>query len=420
MRALCFLVPFLILGCSPAFCAESPATAEGHALAPVLQTMVDNHLVSGAVALVASPDKVMEVEAVGRASLKTGEPMRADSLFWIASMTKSMTATALMMLVDEGKVNIADPVEKYLPEFKEQLVAGNDQAPAHPPRRPITLRDILTHTSGLILAGDPLLRRDYSLASEVAQIAAQPLRQEPGTKYEYNNSGINTAGRIIEVVSGITYAEFMQRRLFEPLGMRDTTFWPSEEQAARLAHSSRRNPDTQDLEEVQFDTQVTPAVIEKLGHGVKVPQAMIADMGVGTVSEYATHYAMPAGGLYSTAHDLGAFGQMLLNGGQHHGQRLLSAAAVREMTSNQTGEVRVNPQEAYGLGYSVKIREDEGLSVGSFGHRGARRTAIWIDPVRRLAMVLLVERMDMSGAEQKQLYPPFLQTAVDAFGLHVP
>jgi CubicO group peptidase (beta-lactamase class C family) len=343
--------------------------------------------------------------------------MRPDDLFWIASMSKSITATAFMMLVDEGKVSIDDPVEKYLPEFKGQLVISDgDKAHAHPPAHPITVREILTHTSGLIPASDPKATRAYSLKENVAGYSAVPLIREPGTKYEYNNCGISTAGRIIEVLSGMSYADFVQQRLFTPLEMKDTTFWPTPEQAKRLAHSARFTADKSALEEVQLDKNLTQQVIEKLSRGMTVPSAMIGEMGVGVISDYTHHFAEPAGGLYSTAADLGNFCQMLLDGGVYHGKRLLSENAVKQMTSVQTGNIPVSPVEAYGLGWSVKIRPDQGLSVGSFGHRGARRPAMWVDPNSQLVMVLLVERFDMPGDAQNELYNTFLKAAIEKYG----
>jgi CubicO group peptidase (beta-lactamase class C family) len=385
------------------------------ALAPLLQSLVDKQVIAGAVALVVDKDSTLAFEAVGSASLRAKRPMHADDLFWIASMTKPLTATALMMLVDEGKVALVDPVEKYLPEFKGQLVATGD-GPPHAPAHPITIREIMSHTSGLVRASDPVFRNTYVLKDCVAKCGTTPLIREPGTKYEYNNSGINTGGRIIEVVSGLPYAVFMQRRLFDPLGMKDTTFWPTEAQAARLAHTARRAKDRQSLEEVEFDKGVTPALIERLGRGAQVPAPMIADMGSGQITNYGYHFCEPAGGLYSTAADLGVYCQMLLNGGVFHGQRLLSEAAIQTMASGQTGKVPVIPEEGYGIGWSVKTRVSEGLSVGSFGHRGARRTAMWIDPHHQLGMIILVERFDMTGPEQEQLYGPFLKAAIAAFG----
>jgi CubicO group peptidase (beta-lactamase class C family) len=409
------LVKAALVACAVCFAALAPGAEPPGVIAPVLQSLVDKQVIAGAVTLVVDKETTLALDSVGYASLGTKRPMRTDDLFWIASMSKPITAAALMMLVDEGKVRLSDPVEKYLPEFKGQMVAEGD-GPPHPPAHSITVREIMSHTSGLVRAGDRVFRNAYVLKDWVARCGATPLVREPGTKYEYNNSSINTGGRIIEVVSGMPYADFMQRRLFDPLGMKDTTFWPTDAQAARLAKTVRRSQDKQSLEEIRLDKGVTPALITRLGRGTKVPAPILADMGIGQLTFYANRFAEPAGGLYSTGADLGAFCQMLLNGGLHHGQRLLSEAAIRTMTSNQTGNVRVSPQEGYGIGWSVKIRDDEGASVGSFGHRGARRTAMWIDPKNQLAMIVLVERFDMTGEEQKQLYGSFMKAAVATYG----
>lgn len=396
------------------------ATTHNSALKPVLQSLVDKHLVAGAVGLAANKDGILELDAVGEADLVTHQPMPANAMFWIASMSKSLSAAALMMLVDEGKVSLDDPVEKFLPEFKGQQVAASDGS-LHAPGHPITVREIMSHTSGLILASDKALKRTQSLKENVAEYAKQPLRHEPGAKYEYNNCGINTGGRIIEAVSGVPYAKFMQRRLLDPLGMKDTTFWPNAEQAARLAHTARRNPDKPDpnvLEQIKQDKNVETRVILKWSEGVPVPAPITADMGAGVAMNYARHYGEPAGGYYSTAQDIGTFCRMLLNRGVHDGRRLLSENAVRAMTAVQTGNVPVSPQEAYGIGWSVKLRDDEGQSVGSFGHRGARRTTMWVDPANDLVMVLLIERFDMNGEEQKIVYGSFMKAAEKAYGKH--
>ena len=393
---------------------DRTAPKSAQPLAAVLQSLVDKHIVPGAVALVASKDKVLAMATSGFSSLATNEPMRDDCVFWIASMSKSLTGTALMMLVDEGKVSLDDPVEKYLPEFKDQVVE-QEGIERHPPAHPISVREIMSHTSGLVLASDPTLKKTQSLAENVAAYAARPLRHEPGTKYEYNNCGINTGGRIIEVVSGMPYAEFMQTRLFTPLGMKDTTFWPNAGQAKRLAHSARLSADKSGLEEVKLDPNVPAAAIVRLSEGAEVPAPIIAEIGFGIAASYAKHYGEPAGGFFSTARDLGALCQMLLNGGTLHGQRYLSERAVQTMGASQTGNVPVNPQETYGVGWSVKIRDDEGPSAGSFGHRGARRPCMWIDPKNGLAMVLLVERFDMTGEEQKVIYGSVLKAALENY-----
>jgi CubicO group peptidase (beta-lactamase class C family) len=347
--------------------------------------------------------------------------MREDAIFWIASMSKTITAAGLMILVDEGKLSLDDPVEKHLPEFKGQMIAGDDGTESpRAPRHPITIREIMNHTSGLVLAGDKLLKQTHVLKEDVAAYASRPLRHEPGEKYEYNNCGINTAGRIVEVVSGMSYAGFMQTRLFDPLGMKDTTCWPNEEQASRLAHTARFTEDKNALVEIKQDANVQKQLIERLSEGVPVPAAIIRDMGFGIAAEYGKRYAMPAGGYFSSAHDLGRFCRMLLRGGELDGRRYLSEKAVTTLSSSQTGEVKVNPQESYGVGCSIKLTDEEGPSAGSFGHRGARRTAMWIDPKNRLAMVLLVERMDMPGEQQKVMYGDFLKTAVAKYANPAP
>ena len=390
--------------------AEAPGE-----LSALLQTFVDQKIAPGVVVLVANKDGVLALEKSGYASLADKTPMRDDGVFWIASMSKSLTGTALMMLVDEGKVSLDDPVEKYLPEFKGQTVQQGDQ-PAHPPRHPITVREIMSHTSGLVLANEKTLKRTQVLKDDVAEYAKRPLRQEPGTKYEYNNNGINTGGRIIEVVSGTSYADFMQKRLFDPLGMKDTTCWPTEEQAARLAHAAQFTQDKKDLVEVERDKNVKPEQIARFSGGVPVPAAVTRAMGFGIAFDYGKHYAMPAGGYFSTAHDLGLFCRMLLRGGELDGKRYLSESAMHTMTASQTGDVKYSPQETYGVGWSIKLTNEEGPAPGSFGHRGACRTAMWIDPKNGLAMVILVERTDMPGDQQKMMYGSFMKAAIEKYG----
>ena len=391
--------------------------AEPSPLASVLQAAVDKHEAAGTVVLVANKERVLDLEAAGFSSLSAKTPMKTDALFWIASMTKSFTGAALMMLVDEGKVNLDDPVEKYLPEFKGQMVAA-DGIEMHPPQHPITVREVMDHTSGVATPQDPAFKGKNTLKEIVEVVGKLPLHREPGTKYEYNNSGINTGGRIIEVVSGMSYVDFMQQRLFTPLEMKDTTFFPNEEQGSRMAHSARFTEDKKDLEDINNAKGITPQLIAKLSEGqdLKVPQALMENMGMGVITEAAHRYGQPAGGLYSTASDVGRFCQMLLNGGTWHGHRYLSEAAVKTLATGQTGDVVVNPNEGYGVGFSVKLKDDEGPAPGSFGHRGARRTVMWVDPTHQLVMVALLQRMDMSGEQQKDFYGSVFRAMVEKFG----
>lgn len=397
--------------------SETPAAPVGAGpLHNVLQSVVDKQLAAGVVLLVADKDKVLDLEAAGYSSLASKTPMQVDNVFWLASMSKSFTSSALMMLVDEGKVNINDPVEKYLPEFKGQKLAAEKDADARPPIHPIVVKEIMSHTSGMVLASDKAARSTYLLKDNVAKYASIPLRHEPGAKYEYNNCGIDTGGRIIEVLSGQSYADFMQSRLFEPLGLKDTTFWPSEEQAARLARSARFTADKTGIEEVKLVKDLPQVVVDRLRKGTAVPPAMLSEFGVGTIFDYANRFAEPAGGLFSTAADVGKFCQMLLNGGVYQGKRYLSDAAIKQMTSVQTGSAPMGKAESYGLGWSVKLNDEEGPAAGSFGHRGARRPVMWIDPKNGLVLVVLVERFDMTGAEQKIFYGSILKSAVAKFG----
>ncbi len=263
----------------------------------------------------ASKDKVLDLEAIGYADIAAKRPMRTDSLFWIASMTKPMTATALMMLVDEGKVKVDDPVEKYLPEFKGQMVVAEqdqDHVLLRNPSHPITVKEVLSHTSGL-----PFMSRvegkieRFPLREAAIVYALTPLNSEPGSKYLYSNAGINIAGRIIEVVSGMPYEEFMEKRLFGPLGMKDTTFWPSEEQLQRLAKSYKPNADKTGLEETPITSLTYPLVDRKRN-------------------------PCPAGGLFSTATDLSTFCRMILNGGAYERQALPigSSRAADDLATN--------------------------------------------------------------------------------------
>ncbi len=234
---LCLALTAVVL-ISASFAAPAP-------IAERMKGFLDDGTISGAVTLLATHDRVLSLDVVGQADLANQKPMRADSLFWIASMTKPIAAVAVLMLQDEGRLNVEDPVEKYLPEFKNQWLTkekSSNTVTLIRPARPITVRDLLTHTSGLGDVSAP--RPDATLAELVMAYAQQPLRFPPGSKWEYCNSGINTLGRIVEVVSGQKIERFLQRRLFNPLGMKDTTFWPTPSQAKRLAKSYKPGKDS--------------------------------------------------------------------------------------------------------------------------------------------------------------------------------
>ncbi|MSR32043.1 MAG: class A beta-lactamase-related serine hydrolase [Gemmataceae bacterium] len=346
--------------------AQAPGKAkETRPVASALQPFVNNHTLAGAVTVVADKDKILNLETVGFADIKANKPMQPDTLFWIASMSKPITGTGLMILVDEGKVSLDDPVEKFLPEFKGIMVIA-EQDENHvllkKAKTLMTVRHILSHTSGMRFSS-PLEKPTLDMISVrdgVRSHALQPLQWEPGSKYQYSNAGINTGGRIIEVVSGQSYEDFMDKRLFEPLGMKDTTFWPNEEQVARLAKPYKPNAAKNNLDETTIVQLTYPLTARK-------------------------RQPMPGGGLFSTAKDLTRFCQMVIQGGEFEGKRYLSEKTVKAMTSKQTGELK----EGYGIGWST--------GGGTFGHGGALATNMAIDPSRGLITVWLVQHAGFPG-----------------------
>lgn len=370
----------LLAGLPFSLFAQDPAPKP---IAAKLQPFVDSRVLAGAVTLVASRDKVLDLETVGYADVAAKKPMASDSLFWIASMSKPITTAALMILVDEGKVKVDDPVEKYLPEFKGQMVvAEKDESHVllRKPKHPILIRNIMSHTSGLPFKSaieQPTLDL-FPLATRVRSYAAAPLEFEPDSKYSYSNAGINTAGRIIEVVTGKKYEDFLDERLFKPLSMKDTTFWPNAEQIARIAKSYKANKDKSGIEETPVGQLLYP------------------------LDDRQNRFPMPAGGLFSTAADMARFGQMLLRGGELDGKRYLSEAAVKQMTSRQT------PLNNYGFGYAV--------NGATFGHGGAYSTNISIDPQMNLVLVFMVQNAGWRNDDGKKIQPAFTDAAVKTFG----
>ncbi len=368
------LVITTVLGClasaagtdsAPAAAPETAVASARHAAAPsaasLLKPFVDRHELAGAVVLVADAKGVLAVESVGFADIAAGRPMREDTMFWIASQTKPMTAVALMMLVDEGKVALDDPVEKHLPEFRNQMVTAfkdDGLVLLRRPVHPITIREVLCHMSGLpfkTAVQEPTLDR-VPLETVVRAAAMSPLQSEPGTAYCYSNAGISTAARVIEAVAGMPFEDFLQQRLLDPLGMKDTTFWPDEEQVRRLALSYRPDGPKTGLE---------PYTIQLLRQ---------------PYGDRAHRCAMPSGGLFSTAHDTARFCRMLLNDGTLDGRRILSAASVREVTRRQTPE---SVKDVYGLCFAI--------GPDWFGHGGALGTLMEIRPADGLVLVWLVQ-----------------------------
>ena len=385
------------LALSTALCLAQPAFADEPMLPGVgaaMQEMMAQNEIAGAVTVVVAKDKVLHLESTGLADVAAKRPMTPDTLFWIASMTKPITGAAVLMLQDEGKLNVADPVAKYLPDF------ANLKTPSGKPAN-LTITQLLTHTSGLGEADGPAAQQARTLAELVPLWLAAPMQYEPGAMWKYTQSGINAAGRIVEVVSGMSFDAFLQQRLFDPLGMKDTTFYPTDAQRARLVTAYAKNKGTGALEPVppraDFGTRDRPP----LGNG----------------------------GLYSTPRDYARFCQMLLGGGTLDGRRYLSADAMKLLNTPQTGDLPTGffqndttgqrgANYGWGLGTSILRTPHDGvaamLSPGSFGHGGAWGTQAWVDPVRGVAYVLMVQRANFPNADASDVRRAFQQAAADA------
>ncbi len=325
-----------------------------------MKEYVDHGKAAGFVTLVARHGHIASLEAVGYQDRESRIPMRTDTIFQIMSMTKPVTCAGIMILIDEGRVALIDPVEKYLPEFKGKQIS-----------RPITIRDLMTHTSGLPAAPpDGFDKAAHTLAEVVA--AARMPTFEPGSKWSYSNMGIATLGRIIEVVAGKPFEQFIDERILTPLKMKDTSFFLPGDKEGRL--SAVYTDDNGKL--VRQDDAI------RFRRGAKSP--------------------MPEGGLYSTAGDMARFYQMMLNGGSLDSRQVLSRAAVALMTTVHTGDLKTGfaPGMGYGLGWAV-VREAAGTfrynSIGTFSHGGAYRTYGWVDPAKDMLGVIMYQRTNGGG-----------------------
>ena len=329
-----------------------------------MQEFVDAQKVAGVVTLVGRYGDIKEFDAVGYQDVESHKAMRKDSIFQIMSMTKPITCVGIMMLEEEGKLSVAAPVERYLPEFRGQK---------------ITLRDLMTHTSGM--TGSPkgalkdlYTKLDRTLAEAVSEYATYPLEFEPGTKWQYSNTGIATLGRIIEVVSGMPYERFIEARILRPLDMKDTFFYPPEEKIGRIALVYKH----------------VNGHLERSGGNILG--------GDPTLYRKGAKYPAPEFGLFSTATDLWHFYEMMHGRGTWNNVRILSPASVEVMTMLHTGAIE--PSDwitggGYGLGFEV-MKDPRGtlnlMSIGAYGHGGAFGTHSWVDEKRNLVGIYLVAR----------------------------
>ena len=339
------------------------------AVAPRMQEFVDQGEAAGIVTLVATKDRIIHLDAVGKTDLAKDLKMGTDDIFWIASMSKPITSVCVAILSDDGKLRFDDPLAKYLPEFAGVMVSQNGETVK--PIRPVSLRDVMTHTSGL---GEMNNREPHwTLAETARKLSERPLRFQPGTRWAYSTAGMDVLGRVVEVASGMPFDQFLQKRVLDPLGMKDTSFWIAPGKESRWAHPYRWNAQTNKLEETTISYLY------------------------GTAATDRGRPPLGGAGLFSTAEDVARFYQMMLNQGALNGQRILKPETVAEMTRKQTGDLTARPGMPWGLGFCVvedptKMAANSVLSPNSFGHGGAFSTQSWADPTKNLIWIVMFER----------------------------
>jgi len=373
----------LLLASTP---AESAMNAEELKKIDVrMQELIHQKQAAGIVTLIARRGRVVHLSANGKADLSSGREMTPDSLFAVASMTKPVTAAALLIAQDDGRLNLDEPISKYIPTFGQTLVKGSHGKQAKLPQREITIRDCLRHTNGL----ESDQGNTGTLAEHVEKMATTELAFEPGSKWQYG-PGLSVAGRVLEIASGVSFEQFLKDRIFQPLKMQETTFRLTDDFRKKLAHLYQPTSDKMNLEP---------------GHHFLFDNAP-ADI------------PNPSGGLFSTALDLVRFYQMILNGGELDGERVLSAEAVLEMTSLQTAELATaSLGVGWGLGFCVvpyPRGTNSSLSPGSFSHGGAFGTHGCVDPQREMIFVLLVARQNFTSPHAIELRAELQRLAVGA------
>jgi CubicO group peptidase (beta-lactamase class C family) len=359
---------------------EIPASPE---VTTAMQPYLDSYKIAGIVGIIGDKEgRVHYKNLLGYADVEAKIPISENNVFWIASMSKMFVGASIMMLVDEGKVSLDDPVTKFIPQLNKWMVIeekDTNHLLLKPLARPVTIRHLLSHTSGLtgmselqqVTGADSTPIKARALSSVTG-----PLQWQPGDKYQYGNQGMNIAARVVEIVSGMAYEDFLQKRFFDPLGMTETTFWPTEAQIARLANAYGPNKDKSGYARGGIDFLTKP------------------------YSDHVHRFPEAAGGLFSTTHDIFRYGLMLANNGELDGKRYLSPAAMDELRKEQTGTTKVN----YSLGYHLRN--------GMFGHDGAYGTDLSVNPQTGMIAIF----MEQCTSEEKwKARDLFLKTATEVF-----
>jgi CubicO group peptidase (beta-lactamase class C family) len=376
-------------------------------IAPALTRQIEEGSFPGAVALVARKGRIAYFEAVGQLDPKNGAPMSKDAIFRLYSMTKPFTSVAIMLLVEDGRLRLMDPIGVYLPELAklEVLVQGTDAAgkPTYTTvaaEKPVTVYDLLRHTSGFVYPSTPNahLKDLYTKenvnwsgvtpAEQLQALAKVPLARQPGTMWEYGLS-TDVAGRVVEAVSGMPLSRFLETRLFWPLGMTDTSFLVPANKVKRLAQ---------------------PLAVDKAtGKPIALHDVTVA----------AKNDAGGAGAAGVTI-DYARFLQMLANGGQLDGKRILARTTVRQMTSDHLGDIKPaipTLQPGYGFGLGFAVRRADGLSgllgsAGEYNWGGAGGTGFWVDPKEQMVAVLMTQAQP--GPWQREFKELFRQMVYQA------
>lgn len=391
---------------SPRFSAERLQRLDGF-----LHKATDAHGYLGAVSLVSSDGEVVQSQAYGYRDLARSAPMRTDSIFRIYSMTKTATTVAVLMLMEEGRLNLDDPVEKFLPEFAGMKVfaGGTADAPQlRSARNKITLHQLLTHTAGFATGGAGyeeatklLERADLHGSADLEEFSRRlsrvPLAVEPGTRFSYDGTQIEVAARIVEVVSGQRFDAFLQQRLFDPLYMADTGFSVPMDKRGRIVDITAMGADG------KLHLDDGPSAVD--------PGAML------------NPYYSGAGGLYSTAPDFMRLCRMLLDGGTLDGVSILGRKTVEQMMVNHLTFLdppvtQFSDAEGFGLGGSVLLdpaRKGRLGSIGQFGWSGAASTYFSIDPKERTISILLLQHLPNDAANDlPRISTPFYNLVYQA------
>jgi len=380
----------------------------------MLNRAIEQNEIPGAVALVARNGKIVYYKAVGLADNESKRAFKCDDIFRIASQSKAITSTAVMMLWEEGKFRLDDPISKYIPEFgKAQLLdtffEKDSSFTTKPADKQITIRHLLTHTSGIgygFIDGDERFRKIYQKAGiidafttepvtikeNIKKLAKLPLHHNPGEKYTYSE-GLDVLGYLIEIVSGKPLDEFFRERIFDPLGMDDTWFYLPESKYGRLV----------------------PVQTKKDGNWVKYPPIPAYDPDY--PKKGAQKFFSGGGGLSSTAKDYATFLQMYLNNGELNGIRLLSRTTIQFMMANQVGDLFGNSGEYYGLAFGVLDQMGENLggqgSSGTFSWGGYFNTQYFADPKENIIGILMKQTQDISADNTGWRFQQLVGQAVD-------